>query len=72
MVLKVVLSSQLLVGLTMLATGFGLTVADPNLVAVANYGMKSATLNFNPLELFKVLGLCKVLGVLAMWGCFGR
>ena len=68
----VLVTSQLFVGLMMIATGFGFKTADPGLVAVANYGMKSATLNFNPLELFKFLGLCKVLGILAMWGCFGR
>jgi len=71
-VLMVVASSQLFIGLGMIATGFGYKTADPGLVAVANYGMKSASLNFDPLHLFKFLGLCKVLGTLAMWECFGK
>lgn len=71
-VLMVVASSQLLIGLGMIATGFGYKAADPGLVAIANYGMKSASFDFDPLNLFKFIGLCKVLGTLALWEVFGK
>ena len=74
-ILQALLTPMIFAGILLTAIGFNfLSASDPETKEILETGkavLVKAGLELNPLDLLKVLGPCKIVGVLSMHGIFG-